>query len=172
MKKTVIAILTIFLILTTLAVLNDNEKETLLLPQPKEDFTNPEEGSVVMLTSVPNLNVPEKIKYVVFFKSRFFPGLSIQYNIPKLSLEAGIPLMGSPETDIVGRHIIVYTYQKKGTQSLYLDGNKIASGAFIGKSISPPVGYVVLNTENIKYINPEKVEMYDRELTEEEIKNL
>lgn len=172
MKKTVVAILIIFLALMVMAVLNDNKSSTLLLPQPKEDFTNPEQGSAIILLSVPNLDVPENIKYVVFFKSRFFPGLSIQYNIPELALEAGIPLMSAPKTDIVGQHVVAYTYEKKGIQNLFFDGSKIASGSFIGKSITPVTGMAVLNTEEVKYIEPDQVKTYDRILTEEEIKNL
>ena len=169
MKKTVIALIIGFVILTALAVLNDNEGSTMLLPQPKEDFTNSDAGTVIMMTTVQNLNVPEGIEYVVFFKSKFIPGLSIQYNLPDLSLEAGIPLMSS-ETNILGKHLIAYTYEKKGSQNLYFDGNKVASSHFIGRSISPITGNVVLDTTNVQFIEPDAIETYDRILTEEEIK--
>ena len=166
LKKLVVVFILSFVMVTVISLLDSRQE--INLTQPEKDFTNKEEGTVVMFTTVNDL--PDGIKYLTFFKSKLLQGISIKYVIKELKLKAGAPLMNSEELNIIGRHMIAYTYKKGDKQALYFDGEKVASGNFNGGLIFPLTGFVVLEgTESAK---PEKIEFYDRVLTKKELKIL
>lgn len=166
LKKLVVTFILSFVIVAFLALIDSRQE--INLTQPEKDFTNKEEGTVVMFITINDLDLPKGIKYFTFFKSKLLQGISIKYAVEELKLKAGAPLMNSEELNIIGKHMIAYTYKKGDKQALYFDGEKVASSSFNVGLVFPLTGFVVL--EGTEFIKPSELRLYNKALTEEELK--
>ncbi len=155
-----------------------NNKNTIRVPDSSQPLPNEDEGTIVLWTKPP-VEIFDQFSdardYIIFYSSTNVPGLRVVYNIRSSRFEAGTPLLSSPEIDIFDgqNHQFVYTFKKGVEQSIYIDGVKVNSSDFRPLEISDVTGFAIamISIEEAD-VGGAEVAMYDRFVTEDELKEI
>ncbi len=111
----------------------------------------------------------------MLFNSKKIQGLAIYYLNTLRLIEGGMPTMTTPQLDLLDGvfHEIAYTFKKGDEQRIYFDGKRISKSKYFPTTIAPFSGFAVKEEKNILYAGKWDImlEVYDRMLTEEEIKD-
>ena len=169
--KSIVILIVVALLAVLVSFEDENEKAMIL-----DDFDNNNEGTIMFWT---DMNLPKEIlrrDYLLLFASDRINGLKIIYDFSDWRLKAGIPLINS-EKEVYfdgSRHHIAYTFKKKSEQVLYFDGNIVASGLYDDEMDSPLTGLAVYEYKEAMDASyeAEDVGVYDKALSEEEIKEM
>ncbi len=176
-KKYLIGIL-VLILLVVLYVSKQPKKETIVILKEQEkypDLTQSEQGSIIVDFKAVDEDVnvggitPTKI---LLFRSRKVNGLVIYYLYNEKIVEGGIPKLTTSKVELLdgNMHQIAYTFKKNDKQALYVDGKKESEGKYMPEI--PITGFAVKEIEN--EISTDKgninFNVYDRVLTEKEIK--
>lgn len=154
------------------------KKETVIILKEQDmypDLTQSNEGTVIIDFRAVDEDVnvggilPTKI---LLFRSRKVSGLVIYYLYHEKKIRGGLPKLTTPEVNLLDGmlHKIVYTFKKDDKQKFFFDGNKISESDYIPQI--PITGFAVKQTENEINIDKGNInfEVYDRVLTEEEVR--
>ena len=143
------------------------------------DVPNINEGTLIMLAKIDMskilINPSQRLRYIVLFSSKTIDGFGVRYNFIDSTLEAGLPLIKAETINLLdgNMHQIGYTFKKGAEQELYLDGVKVASGAFTGKETVGITGFAVKElTEPIPAGQEINAEYVGRQLSGEELKEI
>jgi len=156
----------------------EQKKETIIILKEQDiypDLTQSNEGTVIVDFKAVDQDVnvggvlPTKI---LLFRSRKVSGLVIYYLYNEKKIQGGLPKITTPKVNLLDGvlHQIAYTFKKGDKQRIYFDGEKISESNYI--PLLPITGFAIksqgeeISTDkgNINF------EVYDRVLTEEEIK--
>lgn len=113
-----------------------------------KDFPNPNQGKMTLEFRFPeeSFKVGDKIAdRLMFLDSRTIPELRITYNQKEKKIYAGIPLLTVEDVILLDgkTHKLEYEFNRnQRKQSIFLDGNLLASGEFTGE-LSAFAGYVI-----------------------------
>ena len=152
--------------------------DSVIVPGITADLPNDKEGTIIWWTK-PEMSVFKEFKYtkeyLIMFVSKSVPGVIIAYNFPEENIQGGTPIMHTPKVVFFDDkpHQIGYTFKQGGLQSLYFDGNKLAETGFELLSLDSISGYVVKDITGFPKTlqgNIAKTEVFDRALTEAELK--
>lgn len=112
------------------------------------DLPNPEEGTLridfrAVESDVDVAEMPPT--KVLLFRSKAIEGLNVYYLYEEKKVSAGIPLMLSPEINLLdgSHHTIIYTFKKGYKQMLLVDGQVMAEGEFSPAIKHAPTGFLV-----------------------------
>lgn len=117
------------------------------------DLPNPEEGTLridfrAVESDVDVAEMPPT--KVLLFRSKAIEGLNVYYLYEEKRVSAGIPLMLSPEINLLdgSHHTIIYTFKKGYKQMLLVDGNIMAEGDYSPAVKRAPTGFLVNVPDN------------------------
>src|SRR3989338_7213405 len=133
-------------------------EEPVVIYFPKiSDFKNTEQGGINFGFSFPDaaFKVGEKeADFLLFLESETIPGLNIGYDPQEKKIKGGLPILVSPEVNILDgkNHNIIYTFHRGyGKQMIVLDDAVLVEGMFSGENSAESItGYAV-------YSQPKKV---------------
>ncbi len=179
-KKYLIIAIIVIIILIILYKYKPLKQETIVILKEQDmypDLSQSEQGSVIIDFKATDRDVniagifPTKI---LLFRSKVVNGLVIYYLYNEQVIEGGVPRLTTPKVNLLDGmlHKIAYTFKKDEKQALYFDGQKVAEGKYLPSSMKI-TGFAVKGIENeVKTDLNINYNVYDRVLTEEEIKEL
>ncbi|MCH8067214.1 MAG: hypothetical protein IIC69_01395 [Nanoarchaeota archaeon] len=119
-----------------------------------KDFLNSNEGTATFQFKFPDTGFKvgeETADILMFLDSKQIDGLKILYHQKEMKLSAGIPFLVVENIAILDgqEHKLVYTFDRaQEQQSVSLDGNLLASGAYSG-GVTVLTGYVAYEEFNV-----------------------
>lgn len=155
MAGSILAVIIAFGILS-LSLIGSTEREgplVIYFPVGK-DFLNSNQGTATFEFKFPEAGFKvgeETADILMFLDSKQIEGLRILYHQKEMKLSAGIPFLVVENIAMLDgqAHRLVYTFDRaQKRQSISLDGNLLASGAYSG-GVTVLTGYVAYGEYNL-----------------------